>query len=135
MTEQQDQTPEGTRFAAPNHKQRRAMMKQSGYLRAKGKLGDKARAELRETTREQGRQLHEAHLDAVEKQLATQLEEKLAAMTKTWASIGYNEEEIKLLEEAYSLGFINNKETRKQDKKTIKRLMKEAADSKQKRNA
>ena len=49
--------------------------------------------------------------------------------------MGYNEEEIEMLEEAYSLDFVNNKETRKQDKKMIRQLLKDANESKQKRNA
>jgi len=43
--------------------------------------------------------------------------------------MGHNDDEIKLLEEAWLLMNIKNKETFKQDKKEAKRLIKEAKES------
>ena len=40
--------------------------------------------------------------------------------------MGYNEAELKMLEEAYALRSVKNKETRRADKKEAKRLEKEA---------
>lgn len=138
MTEndQANQTPESNvKFTMPNHKQRRAMMKQNGYFKAKKNMSFKDGADIREAQRENGRKIHEANLDEMERSLAIQLEEKIESMKINWAAMGYNEEEIEMLEEAYSLDFVNNKETRKQDKKMIRQLLKDANESKQKRNA
>lgn len=138
MTEndQANQTPESNvKFTMPNHKQRRAMMKQSGYFKAKKNMSFKDSADIREAQRENGRKIHEANLDERERAMAIQLEEKIESMKINWTAMGYNEEEIEMLEEAYSLDFVNNKETRKQDKKIIRQLLKEANESKQKRNA
>jgi len=138
MTEQ-EQTNENQqpniKFTMPNHKQRRTMMKQNGYFRAKKDIGYKEEIDLREARRENGRKIHEANLDEKERSLAIAFEEKIEKMKKSWIEMGYNNEEIEVLEEAYSLDFVNNKETRKQDKKLIRQLLKQANESRQKRNA
>ena len=78
---------------------------------------------------ENGRKIHQQNIDAMEKVNHAMLEEKLEAMKETWTKIGYNKEEIVKLEEAWSLSVIRDKETRKEDKKTIKKLQREVQES------
>ena len=61
------------------------------------------------------------------------LEAKLESMKTTWKSMGYNKSEIDKLEEAWSLSAVKDKESRKEDKKAIKKLQKEVRESFQSR--
>jgi hypothetical protein len=118
-----------------NRRQRRNTLKQKGILKTISRMSffSEAKTKIREQNREQGRQIHEAWLDHVEKQQAGTLEQKLESMKKTWESIGYNAEEISKLEEAWALTTIKDKETWKEDKKKARLLMRDAAESKAKR--
>jgi hypothetical protein len=118
-----------------NRRQRRNTLKQKGILKTISRMSffSEAKTKIREQNREQGRQIHEAWLDHVEKQQAGTLEQRLESMKKTWESIGYNAEEISKLEEAWALTTIKDKETWKEDKKKARLLMRDAAESKAKR--
>jgi hypothetical protein len=47
-------------------------------------------------------------------------------MKETWYEMGYNAEEISMLEEASVIHFAKNKETYREDKKQAKELIKKA---------
>tara|TARA_B110001450_G_scaffold153007_1_gene142780 strand:+ start:2585 stop:2923 length:339 start_codon:yes stop_codon:yes gene_type:complete len=107
------------------------MLKQQGVLKYLGKLnflGD-IRSGFRAQNIENGKKIHQQNLDALEQTNAAVLEAKLESMKETWTSIGYNKSEIDKLEEAWSMSVIKDKETRKEDKQTIKKLQREVAQS------
>jgi len=53
-------------------------------------------------------------------------EAKLANMKETWYDMGYNADEINMLEEAAAIFFTKNKATYREDKNEAKELMKKA---------
>jgi hypothetical protein len=63
-----------------------------------------------------------ANMDAIENQLQTILDK----MKETWTELGYNEEEIALLEESWTLTVFKSKETFREDKKRSRELSKQA---------
>ena len=114
-----------------NRRQRRYMLKQQGvlkYLSGLNFLGE-VRSGFRAQNIENGKKIHQQNLDALEKTNAAILESKLESMKTTWTSIGYNKSEIDKLEEAWSMSVIKDKEARKEDKQTIKKLQREVAQS------
>jgi hypothetical protein len=118
-----------------NRRQRRHMMRQQGILKYLSKLDflGEVRSNFRTQNMENGRKLHQQNIDANDKVNHSMLEAKLESMKETWKSIGYNKSEIDKLEEAWSLSTIKDKETRKEDKKTIKKLQREVQESFQSR--
>lgn len=118
-----------------NRRQRRDMMRRQGVLKYLSKLNflGEVRSNFRKQNIENGRKVHQQNLDANDKVNHSMLESKLEAMKTTWKSIGYNKSEIDKLEEAWSLSVIKDKETRKEDKKTIKKLQREVQESFQSR--
>ena len=118
-----------------NRRQRRHMMRQQGVLKYLSKLNflGEVRSNFRKQNIENGRKVHQQNLDANDKVNHSMLEAKLEAMKTTWNSMGYNKSEIDKLEEAWSLSAIKDKETRKEDKKTIKKLQREVQESFQSR--
>ena len=129
MTEQTQQIP-------PSRRQRRAMLKQNGVLRALSKLSffHPVKKQIREQNREAGRKIHQMHLDRIESMQSTFYEERLQSAKSTWFGIGYNKEEVAMLEEAWALTVIKDKETYREDKKRARQLQKQAADSLAARN-
>jgi hypothetical protein len=119
-----------------NRRQRRYMMKQNGMLKYLSKLSffHPTKAAIRQQNMENGRKMQEARLDAAEKAQAERLEAALERMKETWSNIGYNKEEMAMLEEAWSLTAIKDRETYRADVKQSRKLMKEAAASLAARN-
>lgn len=118
-----------------NRRQRRYMLKQQGVLKYLSKLNflGEVRSNFRNNNIENGRKLHQQNIDANEKINHTILENKLESLKASWMEIGYNKSEINKLEEAWSLSAIKDKSSRKEDKKTIKKLQKEVRESFQSR--
>jgi hypothetical protein len=118
-----------------NRRQRRYMLKQQGVLKYLSKLNflGEVRSNFRNNNIENGRKLHQQNIDANEKINHTILENKLESLKASWIEIGYNKSEINKLEEAWSLSAIKDKSSRKEDKKTIKKLQKEVRESFQSR--
>ena len=108
----------------PSRRERRAQLKANGVLGALSKLGydHPIKKQIREANQETGDKIHQAHLDRNDAANATLLENKLNAAKENWATQGYNEEELKILEDAWVLASIKDKETYKEDKKEVKRL-------------
>lgn len=123
-------------FAMPNHKQRREMLRQQRVLRAKNEMNPMSQdaIDYRAAQKENGRRIHEANLDRMEQQNSIAMEEKLNSVKESWEKQGYNEEEITLLTEAWKLTTFKNKKTWHADKKTARKLMKQADDSRKQRN-
>lgn len=118
-----------------NRRQRRHMLKQQGVLRYLSNMNflGEVRSNFRAQNIENGRKIHQQNLDAMDKINHAALETKLEAMKTTWNSMGYNKSEINKLEEAWSLSVVKDKESRKEDKKAIKKLQKEVRESFQSR--
>jgi hypothetical protein len=131
---QNEQQPQ-VQFAMPNHAQRRNMLRQQKVLRAKNEMHplDRNSVEFRQAQRENGRKIHEANLDRLEQQTTVLMEEKLAAVVSGWQTQGYNDDEIALLTEAWKLTTFKNKKTWHADKKTARKLMKQADESRKQR--
>jgi hypothetical protein len=115
------------------------MMKQRGILRYISKLPflGETRSRIRQENIENGRKLHQMHLDRIEQANAERLErilegytneegEKVPGLKDNWKEQGYNQKEIDMLEEAWSLSVIKDKETYQADKKKRRALQKEA---------
>lgn len=118
-------------------RQRRWMQKQQGLTRYIQKLPLADRLKLQRQNQENGRKLHQQHLDLQEQRNHTRLErilegytneegEKVPGLKDDWAAQGYNQKEIDMLEEAWSLSVIKDKTTYQADKKKRKALQKEA---------
>ena len=118
-----------------NRRQRRHMLRERGIMKIISKLGffHPTRVQLREQNMENGRKLHQQHVDANEARRATQLEAALETAKSVWKDSGYNQEEMLLLEEAWAIGAVKNKETYREDKKNAKLLRKQALELRDKR--
>lgn len=111
-----------------SRRQRREMYRRAGFLRIKNDynpLGP-VMANWYAKTREEGKQIHEAHTRMVETQIEEKLQTVLNKSKETWTELGYNDAEIKMLEEAFSLRNVKNRETFTADRKQAKSLEKEA---------
>lgn len=137
-----EQTPEVQQPQNPGpilltRRQRRFMLRQQGALRYISKLPLADKLKIQRENIENGRKLHQQHLDINEKRNHEMLERKLEGYTNeegehvdglkdTWRQIGYNEKEINMLEEAWALSIVKDKETYQADKKKRRQLVKEA---------
>jgi len=113
----------------PNRRQRRLAMKYQGILRAKSKLSFKDWMEVTSESLKKGKEIHAANVDAAEKSITEQLEAIEVKKIEAWKGEGYNESEIEMLREANAILTIRDKETWHTDKKTARKLMKEARES------
>ena len=123
MAEQTQQIP-------PNRRMRRMQIKESGVLGAISKLSyfHPVKKQIRQQNLENGRKIHQMHVDKHEAAMATFYEERLQAAKSAWFGQGYVKEEIELLEEACALTTIKDKESYRADKKKAKALRKQAAE-------
>lgn len=81
-----------------------------------------------------GRKIHQQNLDRNEELQSTRLEAILMSCKSNWFGMGYNESEVALLEEAWALLTVKDKDTYRADKKRARQLQKQAADSLAARN-
>ncbi len=118
-------------------RQRRYMLKQQKALRYISKLPLKDKLEIQRQNQENGRKLHQQHLDIIEKRNHEMLERKLEGYTNedgehveglkdTWRQMGYNDKEMNMLEEAWALSIVKDRETYQEDKKKRRQLVKKA---------
>lgn len=119
---------EQTTQPIPNRRQRRAMLKQQGVLKYLSKLPymHETRVNFRANNLATGKQMHQNNVDRIEKENASRLEAILEKAKLEWASQGWDAKEIELLEEAWALTTVKDKETYREDKKKAKSLRKEA---------
>jgi len=117
----------------PNRRQRRSAMKFNKFFKIKNSLSFKDRANFTKENIKRGNEIFNKNQKNVENSINTQLEEIEKKRIKYWNDVGYNENEIKMLKEANVITSVKYLETWHEDKKTARKLMKEAAISKNKR--
>lgn len=124
-----NQTPQSQEI--PNRRARRYQLKQQGILKylSKKSFLDPIRANFRAETMKNGLRIQEIRAKAIADAQEEQFETMLESMKETWYDIGYNSEEMSWLEEAAAINFAKVKETRKEDKKEARELMKKARTS------
>jgi hypothetical protein len=112
----------------PNRRARRNMYKQAGMLKAKEQIGhfSPAKKEWYDKMREEGEKIHEMNTRNAQDQIENQLQIILDRQKETWTELGYNEAEIALLEESWTLMAVKDKETYREDKKKSRELSKQA---------
>jgi hypothetical protein len=113
-----------TNETTPNRRQRRAIYKQAGYLKVKNMFGfgsPQARAWYDKCAKD-GEMIHEQNTKAAMDQMENQLQVILDRQKETWTELGYNAEEILLLEESWSLMAVKSKDTYREDKKKSREL-------------
>jgi len=123
------ETPQQQHMSRP---QKRQMYKQYGILAKKNRKTEEGR-ELCDRLKQEGRDAHETHSNRVSDSISDQIQSKLNGVIATWKELGYTDAEIKLLEEAWVITTVKDKETYKADKKEAKRLRNEANELKTKR--
>ena len=119
----------------PNRRQRRAAMKHQGILKMKNKLSFKDWLEICKQTREKGKEIHEANVEAAEKSIYAKLEQVENNKIAYWKEEGYTDKEIEKLREAYSLIMIKDKSTWHADKKLARKTIKELTSALYKRKS
>jgi hypothetical protein len=120
---------EQTQQQVPNRRMRRAIQKQNGMLKILKQLGynNPAYKAFKRETMEAGRKIHEANVARIEELNSTRLEAVLQNCKSTWFGMGYNQEEVTLLEEAWAMTAVKDKDTYRADKKRARELQREAA--------
>ena len=116
-------------------KYRRETYKKAGLLKAKnewGRFSEKGAAWY-SIKQDEGRQFHEAHLKKMNDSIEEQLGSKLNSLKETWTKVGYNKEEIDLLEEAFAMTAVKDKETYRADIKASRKIYKKVQQSLEKR--
>lgn len=108
---------------------RRAIQRQNGILKLLKKLGynHPAYRQFKTETMEAGRKIHQANVDRVDELNAARLEAVLQNCKSTWFGMGYNQEEVALLEEAWSITVVKDRDTYREDKKRARELQRQAA--------
>jgi len=114
-----------------SRRSRRAQMKAAGMLRVKNTYSyfSGPRQAWYAKTREDGKAAQETNEKRTNDSIESQLQSKLNNLKETWAEIGYNSEEIEMLNEAFILLAVKNKDTLRSDKKEARKLMKDAKTS------
>jgi hypothetical protein len=125
-----------TNNETPNRRQRRDMYKRAGYLKVKNMFGfgsPQARAWYDKCAKD-GEMIHEQNTKNAMDQMENQLQIILDRQKELWTELGYNAEEILLLEESWSLMAVKNKETYREDKKKSRELSAKASQLRLARN-
>lgn len=116
------------RTQSQSRRYRRAMYRQAGFLRIKNgfAFSSPIRAAWYKKTQDEGNALKEANERSTQESIENQLQIIWNKQLETLTEMGYNDAELKMLEEAYALRSVKNKETRREDKKEARRLEREA---------
>lgn len=131
-----------------SRRQRRAELRNAGMLRVKNLFSffSPQRQAWYAKTRQDGKAAHEALVNRTNDVIGDQLELRLKGnyneetgkgfygLKNTWSDMGYNEAEIKLLEEAWSLTAVKSKDSYREDKKASRKLIQEANASRAQRS-
>ena len=122
-------------MASYARKQRRQDYRNAGFLKIKNMYSRFSPQAIQWYNKmaEDGAAASEAYQNMVSDSIGNQLELKLKSLKETWSSMGYNDKEVKLLEEAWSITVIKDTETHRQDKKQSRKLQKEARASRKSR--
>jgi hypothetical protein len=81
------------------------------------------RSKVRSENIAYGKKLHAENTRRIEELNAARLEAALDSAKLAWKEQGYNDQEMQILEEAWALGAIKDKETYREDKKKRKQLL------------
>jgi len=123
---------ESPQMPSMSRPQKRKMYNQFGLLKQKNMQTTEGR-ELSNRLKQEGNDAHTLHVNKTNDSISDQIQIKLDASKVSWKETGYNTAEIELLEEAWLLTTIKDKETYRVDKKESKRLMREANNLKSER--
>jgi len=129
MSKENEQQPSMPAMSRP---QKRKMYTQFGLQDKKNRNTEEGR-ELYRRLRQEGEDAHTLNTNRANDSISDQIQTKLDSVKESWKTLGHNKGEIKLLEEAWLLTTIKDKETYRADKKEAKRLMKEASELRMKR--
>ena len=119
----------------PNRRQRRAAMKHQGILKMKNKLSFKDWLEICKQTREKGKEIHEANVEAADISIYASLEKIESNKIAQWKEEGYTDKEIEKLRDALALITIKDKSTWHKDKKEARKVFKELRENLYKRKS
>lgn len=124
MEKQKQQLP-------PNRRMRRMQMREARVLKALSKLpwNHPVKRQIQAENLKNGARIQQMHADVNDARIASALESRLESAKAEWKKTGYNKEEMTLLEEAWALESIVDKETRKEDRKKAKELKAQARES------
>jgi len=111
-----------------SRRQRRSMYKQAGFLRIKNtyRFGSPVSNSWYQKMRQDGAAAHERNVKASQDAIESVLQDRLNKSIEAWKEVGYNDAEIKMLEEAYALRSVKTRETLTIDRKTAKKLERDA---------
>jgi hypothetical protein len=111
-----------------SRRNRRAQMKAAGMLRVKNTYSyfSGPRQAWYKKTQEDGKAAQEANKKRTLDSIEEQLQSKLNSVKETWTAIGYNEAEIEMLSEAFTILAVKNDSTLRSDKKEARKLMRDA---------
>jgi len=126
-----------------SRRQRRSDLRNAKMLRIKNMFSffSPQRQAWHQKMSADGKAAHESNMNRINDQVGEQLELRLKGnydaetgkgfygLRNTWADMGYNDAEVKMLEEAWSLTTVKNSDTYREDKKASQKLMKEARQS------
>lgn len=113
----------------PNRRERRRHMKAMGFFKYKNKLNFQGRLELFRKNNEQGKEIHEQNMERFERTAYEQVEEIWGTKMSFYKELGYTDEEITKLQEAFSILVYKDIDTWKEDKKRARAIMKEVDQS------
>lgn len=127
--ENEQQQPEMPAMSRP---QKRKMYNQFGLQDKKNRNTEEGR-ELYRRLRQEGEDAHTLNTSRTNDSIGHQIQTKLDSVKESWKAAGHNKAEIKLLEEAWLLTTVKDKETYRADKKEARRLMREVNELRTKR--
>jgi hypothetical protein len=113
-----------------SRRQRRMELRRANFLKIKNmysRFSEPAQAWYSKM-QEDGKAAHEAHEKRVMDSIEEQLETKLKGLRSTWAELGYDSKEVEMLEEAWTLTAVKDKDRVqfRADKKRARELRREA---------
>lgn len=114
-----------------NRRERRWAFKQRGFLRIKNMYNRFSPIALQwyATRQEEGRRIHEANTEAVEKANYEFLLQREIAMKATLETNGYNEAETEMMLESWRIMVTTTREDYKANKKEARALTRQAQES------
>jgi hypothetical protein len=115
----------------PNRKERRWALKQKGFLKIKNTFSRFSPLAIQwySSRQEEGRKIHAANTESVEKANYEFLLEKEIAVKSNLEVIGYNETETELILESWRIMVTTTKEDYRKNKKEARELSKKARES------
>jgi L-lactate utilization protein LutC len=110
----------------PKRRDRRSIMKFQGLFKKKNKKTFKDWLLFIQDNIKNGAEIFNTNKDVVEKSINEQLEKMELSMIEFWKDTGFNESEIEKLRESYAMSAVKFKDTRQEDSKVSRSLVKEA---------